>query len=114
VLWTRQHQGSTLVANTYYELPDAANPGSIALGIYTRDGVRRGCDGITTVSWMSRLKSISMLSILSLSITLRREKGEQLPLFGKETLMVNASIMSVTYKPWGAPWLVDLDLELAK
>jgi Icc-related predicted phosphoesterase len=34
--------------------------------------------------------------------------------FGKETLMVNASIMSVTYKPWGAPWLVDLDLELAK
>jgi len=33
--------------------------------------------------------------------------------FGRETLMVNASIMSVTYKPWNAPWLVDLDLERA-
>ncbi|KAI4933431.1 uncharacterized protein J4E92_003097 [Alternaria infectoria] len=33
--------------------------------------------------------------------------------FGRETLMVNASIMSVTYKPWNAPWLVDMDLEMA-
>ena len=32
---------------------------------------------------------------------------------GKETLMVNASIMTVTYKPRNAPWLVDLDLERA-
>ena len=34
--------------------------------------------------------------------------------FGKQTLMVNASIMNVRYRPWNAPWLVDLDLELAK
>ncbi|CAO2650940.1 Nn.00g092370.m01.CDS01 [Neocucurbitaria sp. VM-36] len=34
--------------------------------------------------------------------------------FGKQTLMVNASIMTVTYKPWNGPWLVDLDLETAK
>ncbi|KNG50208.1 phosphodiesterase alkaline phosphatase d [Stemphylium lycopersici] len=34
--------------------------------------------------------------------------------FGKETLMVNASIMDVRYKPWNGPWLVDLDLEPAK
>ncbi|KAF1852084.1 ser/Thr protein phosphatase family protein [Cucurbitaria berberidis CBS 394.84] len=34
--------------------------------------------------------------------------------FGKETLMVNASIMTIRYKPWNAPWLVDLDLERAK
>jgi hypothetical protein len=34
--------------------------------------------------------------------------------FGKETLMVNASIMNVRYKPWNAPWLVDLDLECAQ
>ncbi len=34
--------------------------------------------------------------------------------FGKETLMVNASIMTFTYKPWNAPWLVDLDLEKTK
>lgn len=33
--------------------------------------------------------------------------------FGRETLMVNASIMNVRYKPWNAPWLVDLDLEKA-
>ncbi|RYN26851.1 hypothetical protein AA0113_g7354 [Alternaria arborescens] len=33
--------------------------------------------------------------------------------FGRDTLMVNASIMSVTYKPLNAPWLVDLDLEQA-
>jgi hypothetical protein len=34
--------------------------------------------------------------------------------FGQETLMVNASIMNVRYKPWNAPWLVDLDLKVAK
>ncbi|KAF2036119.1 Metallo-dependent phosphatase [Setomelanomma holmii] len=33
--------------------------------------------------------------------------------FGEETLMVNASIMTLTYKPYNAPWLVDLDLERA-
>lgn len=37
--------------------------------------------------------------------------GEKELVFGKETLMVNASIMSVTYKPWQGPWVVDLDLE---
>jgi hypothetical protein len=33
---------------------------------------------------------------------------------GQETLMVNASIMTVRYKPWNSPWLVDLDLEKAE
>lgn len=33
--------------------------------------------------------------------------------YGKETLMVNASIMSVTYKPWNGPFLIDMDLEKA-
>ena len=33
--------------------------------------------------------------------------------FGRETLMVNASIMTLTYKPWQGPWAVDLDLEKA-
>ncbi|KAF2789856.1 Metallo-dependent phosphatase [Melanomma pulvis-pyrius CBS 109.77] len=37
--------------------------------------------------------------------------GEKELVFGKETLMVNASIMSVRYKPWQGPWVVDLDLE---
>ncbi|KAI8934747.1 hypothetical protein NX059_008435 [Plenodomus lindquistii] len=30
---------------------------------------------------------------------------------GKDTLMVNAAIMTVSYKPWNGPWVVDLDLE---
>ncbi|KAF9698436.1 hypothetical protein EKO04_003389 [Ascochyta lentis] len=33
--------------------------------------------------------------------------------FGRDSLMVNASIMSVTYKPLQGPWLVDMDLEKA-
>ncbi|KAF2263203.1 Metallo-dependent phosphatase [Lojkania enalia] len=41
-------------------------------------------------------------------------KDSKKPLeFGKETLMINASIMTVTYRPHQAPWLVDLDLEKA-
>lgn len=31
---------------------------------------------------------------------------------GKETLMVNASIMDGNYKADNAPWLIDLDLPL--
>lgn len=34
--------------------------------------------------------------------------------FGKETLMVNASIMSLTYKPVNAPWIVELALPYSK
>jgi hypothetical protein len=34
--------------------------------------------------------------------------------FGKETLMVNASIMTIRYKPWNGLWLVDMDLERAE
>ncbi|KAF2470683.1 Metallo-dependent phosphatase [Lindgomyces ingoldianus] len=34
--------------------------------------------------------------------------------FGKETLMVNASVMTLRYRPQQAPWLVDLDLEGAE
>jgi hypothetical protein len=33
--------------------------------------------------------------------------------FGKETLMVNASIMNVMYQPQQSPWVVDVDLCLA-
>jgi predicted phosphohydrolase len=33
--------------------------------------------------------------------------------FGKETLMVNAAIMNLQYRPTNAPWLVDLDLPKA-
>jgi hypothetical protein len=34
--------------------------------------------------------------------------------FGKETLMVNASIMTIQYRPLQGPWLVDLDLAKAE
>lgn len=30
--------------------------------------------------------------------------------FGEETVFVNAAIMTVQYKPWYVPWVVDLDL----
>lgn len=39
--------------------------------------------------------------------------GEDAVIYGRETMMVNASIMSLTYKPFQAPWLVDVDLEKA-
>jgi hypothetical protein len=32
---------------------------------------------------------------------------------GKETLLVNASIMDLGYKPTNSPWIIDLDLEKA-
>ncbi|KAL5329396.1 hypothetical protein ACEPPN_002908 [Leptodophora sp. 'Broadleaf-Isolate-01'] len=34
--------------------------------------------------------------------------------FGKATLMVNAAIMNLRYRPTNAPWLVDLDLPQAE
>jgi Icc-related predicted phosphoesterase len=34
--------------------------------------------------------------------------------FGKETLMVNAAIMNLSYRPTNAPWLIDLDLPRAE
>jgi hypothetical protein len=33
--------------------------------------------------------------------------------YGEETLMVNASIMTIFYKPKQRPWLVDIDLPLS-
>lgn len=32
---------------------------------------------------------------------------------GEETLMINASIMNVSYKPINAPWVIDIDLPKA-
>jgi hypothetical protein len=45
----------------------------------------------------------------AVEIDISHEGGQELE-FGKETLMVNASIMTLTYKPLQEPWLVDLDL----
>lgn len=45
-------------------------------------------------------------------VDISREGGQELE-FGKETLMVNASIMTLTYKPLQGPWLVDVDLPKA-
>ncbi|KAF1916703.1 ser/Thr protein phosphatase family protein [Ampelomyces quisqualis] len=39
--------------------------------------------------------------------------GKMEVIYGQETLMVNASIMTVTYKPWNDPWLIDMDLDKA-
>jgi hypothetical protein len=45
-------------------------------------------------------------------VDISRDGGEGLE-FGKETLMVNASIMTLRYKPHQSPFLIDLDLERA-
>ncbi|KAF7719939.1 Uncharacterized protein PECH_005796 [Penicillium ucsense] len=39
--------------------------------------------------------------------------GPQPLRLGEETLFVNASIMTLTYRPYNAPWLVDIDLPSA-
>ncbi|KAL8865002.1 MAG: hypothetical protein Q9174_007126 [Haloplaca sp. 1 TL-2023] len=33
--------------------------------------------------------------------------------FGEETVFVNAAIMNAIFKPWNAPWRIDMDLPLA-
>lgn len=40
-------------------------------------------------------------------------EGEGPLKFGDETLFVNAAIMTMQYKPWYVPWVVDLDLPSA-
>jgi hypothetical protein len=47
-----------------------------------------------------------------LRVDISKEGGTEIRR-GQETLMVNASIMTVQYKPLNSPWLVDLDLERA-
>lgn len=42
-------------------------------------------------------------------VDISSEGGRELE-FGTQTLMVNASIMSLRYDPWQGPWLVDMDL----
>jgi hypothetical protein len=48
----------------------------------------------------------------AVGIDISKEGGAEVR-FGKETLMINASIMTLKYKPWNSPWLVDMDLERA-
>jgi hypothetical protein len=45
-------------------------------------------------------------------VDVSRNGGREL-VFGRETLMVNACVMDVGYRPVQGPWLVDLDLERA-
>jgi hypothetical protein len=52
-------------------------------------------------------------AIRPVEVDISREGGTPLE-YGKETLMVNASIMTLGYKPWNSPWLVDVDLEKAE
>ena len=42
------------------------------------------------------------------------EEGKHPLKFGEETVFINAAIMDVFYKPRNAPWVVDLNLPLAK
>lgn len=56
-----------------------------------------------------QVKEEDMIQERAARVDISKDGGAGL-LFGKETLMVNASIMTVTYKPWNGPWLVDMDL----
>ena len=38
------------------------------------------------------------------------DSGEKPLQWGEETIMINASIMNLRYKPTNAPWMVDLNL----
>jgi hypothetical protein len=69
-----------------------------------RDHVKRS-DSITVDDQQMRGKRAVHIDISS--------GGGDVVAFGRETLMVNASIMSLTYRPFQAPWLVDIDLEQA-
>jgi hypothetical protein len=57
------------------------------------------------------MEDLTKSSAVSLDIS--KEGGMEIKR-GQETLMVNASIMTVRYKPWNNPWLVDMDLEQAE
>ncbi|KAF2708479.1 ser/Thr protein phosphatase family protein [Pleomassaria siparia CBS 279.74] len=47
--------------------------------------------------------------MVSMNISQKGTRGLEI---GKETLMVNASIMTHRYKPHQGPWIVDLDLDM--
>lgn len=53
-----------------------------------------------------------MLEERAAKVDISMESGSKVN-FGEDTLMVNASIMTLQYQPMNGPWLVDLDLERA-
>lgn len=59
-----------------------------------------------------QVSSSEMAEVRAAKIDLSAASGSPIE-YGKETLMVNASIMTLAYKPWNGPWQVDLDLEKA-
>ncbi|KAK2627364.1 hypothetical protein QTJ16_003330 [Diplocarpon rosae] len=71
--------------------------------------------GSNIVTWKDDMKMIGAEAIESES---REPNGFPDPAhwpvkFGKQTLMINAAIMNLSYQPTNAPWLVDLDLPKA-
>lgn len=71
--------------------------------------------GANLITWREGTDSLGGLAIETES---EQSVSWPLPLepdvvSGRQTLMVNAAIMTVTYKPWNTPWLVDLHLRTA-
>ncbi|KAL2075177.1 hypothetical protein VTL71DRAFT_119 [Oculimacula yallundae] len=72
--------------------------------------------GCNLVTWKDDKKKIGAEAIESESRQLNGyPESDNWPVkFGKETLMINAAIMNMGYRPTNAPWLVDLDLPRAE
>jgi len=71
--------------------------------------------GSTLVTWKDDKTLIGAEAIEK-----KEERNNQYPepkewkiMPGKETIMVNAAIMDLAYKPTHSPWLIDLDLPKA-
>jgi hypothetical protein len=74
------------------------------LDVQSEEHVARKKDVLVDEEKMERERAVS--------VDISHDGGDELQV-GKETLMVNASIMTLTYKPWQGPWLVDMDLPKA-
>ena len=73
--------------------------------------MRMDWDLKTAEALLTKRKEVVRDGAAFLDIT---KEGEMPLRWGKETLFVNAAIMNLLYEPTNAPWVVDLDLPLAK
>lgn len=76
--------------------------------------VSKDIDPITTIKASTEVSLSNRVSTTKEGAYLVDASSESTgPLkFGQDTLMVNASMMNLAYRPLQAPWIVDLDLPL--
>jgi hypothetical protein len=69
--------------------------------------------GMNLVTWKEKGISAAAIESKTERMNLYPEAQKWTIRPGKETIMINAAIMNLSYQPTNAPWLVDLDLEKA-